>query len=58
MKKNQFIIETWKSDQSNIEVHHFLGVSKATYVFGYNPKLISKKTYKKLLAIIKKEIKI
>lgn len=50
-------IEVWRSDQCNTEVHHFLGKSKATYVFGINPKLISKKAYKKILTIIKEEIK-
>jgi len=48
--------EIWTSTHCNSEIHHFLGKSKATYVFGFNPQLISQKTYKKILELIQKEL--
>ena len=45
-------IEVWKSNTALEERHYFLADERNTYLFGYNPKIISEKKAKKILEII------
>lgn len=54
MKK--FYLQTWKSDDGEEELQHFLTDRFGTYVFGFNKKLLGMKAYQKVVAIIKKEL--
>lgn len=44
-------IEKWKSNNKN-EIHYFKRDKVETYIFGYNPKFISKDKMKQILKII------
>jgi hypothetical protein len=46
-------LEVWKSNIKNREDHYFLNDNKRTYLFGYNPKFITKVQLKKILKILK-----
>jgi hypothetical protein len=39
--KPAYRIEVWKSDQQQEERHYFLSNEANTYLFGYNPLLVS-----------------
>lgn len=47
----KYHIEKWKSNQKN-EIHYFKRDKQETYIFGYNPKFVSKEKLKKILKII------
>ncbi len=50
-------LEVWRSTANHEERHYFLNKpTRGTYVFGYNPKVIKRKTLSKILAIIKKDL--
>lgn len=47
------IIEHWRSDKGNREDHYFIDrKGEKTYLWGYNPKLVSKEKVRKILKII------
>lgn len=46
-------IETWKSNNSKKEIHHYLGDS---YLFGFSTDCLSKELYEKILALVIKEL--
>ncbi len=50
----KLIIETWTSNEGSREDHYFLGDAK-TYVFGYNPKLVTEEKAERILKIILEE---
>lgn len=50
-------LETWTSDHSRTERHYFIeggdrGYQHNTYLFGYNPELVSERLVKKILIAI------
>lgn len=54
-KKNKIIVEKYKSNLGHREDHYFTeGGKHEEYLFGVNPKKVSKKMVKKILASIKK----
>lgn len=50
-------IEVWKSNNNKVEKHHY-DKSSGTYLFGFSADLLSKKLYKKILLLVKKEINV
>lgn len=50
-------IEVWKSNNNKVEKHHY-DKSSGTYLFGFSSDLLSKKLYKKILLLVKKEINV
>ena len=54
-------IEVWNSDHNRQERHYFIrggdrGYQHNTYLFGYNPELITEATAQKIMALIKHEM--
>lgn len=50
-------IEIWKSDNNRQERHYFVqggdvGYQHNTYLFGFNPEIVSEETAKRILDII------
>ncbi len=50
-------LEIWQSDHNREECHYFVkggdvGYQHNTYLFGYNPQLVSEEKVAKILAII------
>ncbi len=45
-------IEKWKSNKGNREDHYFVDKESKIYLFGYNPKYISRKQIKEIEKII------
>lgn len=45
-------IEIWNSDQSQEERHYFMPNEANTYIFGYNPTLISSATAERVVALL------
>lgn len=58
-KLGKLRLERWYSTENRHEEHYFVaeglqaGYQESAYVFGYNPKLISKTKVKRILAIIR-----
>ena len=51
--KKEVIIESWKSNRGNREDHYFVRDGKVHYVFGYNPKYVTKEQIAKIRKILK-----
>jgi hypothetical protein len=51
-------LEEWKSTENRHEKHYFMadglaaGYQKSSYVFGYNPEIVSPDKVRRILAII------
>jgi hypothetical protein len=54
-------LEIWNSSENRQERHYFVkggdvGYQHNTYVFGYNPELVSEETVARIIALIKAEV--
>lgn len=47
-KYPKLVVEVWRSDKENVEHHYFMGEQR-TYVFGINPKFISRAKIRHIL---------
>ncbi len=50
--QNKTFIERWKSNRGNREDHYFVDKSKKIYLWGVNPKYVSKEKVKQIEKII------
>jgi hypothetical protein len=47
---SELIVEVWKSNQNQTEIHLYIPNEQNSYLIGFNPDIISVDTIKRLIA--------